>query len=79
MSMEKEELLEQYETTGNEDVFVEAKRLYERALEETPDAGLLMRHGYLLECHGRLSIRRAVAQYERSIELDPSADNPTTS
>lgn len=29
-------------------------------------------YGYLLECHARNQIRRAVAEYERAIELDPS-------
>jgi len=70
--LEREELLQQYEARG--DVFVEAKRLYEQALEEMPDATLLTKYGYLLECHGRFSIRKAVGQYERSIDLDPSDD-----
>ena len=37
---------------------------------------MLLEYGYLLECHGRNTIRLAVAQYERAIELDPSADKP---
>jgi tetratricopeptide (TPR) repeat protein len=72
--MEKEELLELYEATGDEDAFVEAKRLYEQALAEGADAQLLVRYGYLLQCHGSVSLRQAVAKYERAIELDPSAD-----
>src|SRR5207245_749248 len=28
------------------------------------------------ECHGRYSLRQAVAQYERAIALDPDADKP---
>jgi len=37
---------------------------------------LLLEYGYLLECHGRNTIRLAVEQYERAIELDPGADKP---
>lgn len=33
-------------------------------------------YGYLLYCHGQYSLRQALAQYERAIELDPSADKP---
>jgi hypothetical protein len=40
--VEKEELLEQYDATGDEDVFVEAKQLYEQALTEAADAELLV-------------------------------------
>lgn len=47
-----------------------------RALTETPDPDVLLGYGYLLECHGRNELRRAVAQYERAIELDPDADKP---
>jgi tetratricopeptide (TPR) repeat protein len=72
--VEKEELLERYEALGDEDAFVEAKRLYEEALAERADGQLLEKYGYLLQCHGSFSLRRAVAQYERAIELDPTAD-----
>jgi len=41
-----------------------------------PTPQLLLEYGYLLECHGRNTIRLAVQQYERAIELDPSADKP---
>ena len=33
-------------------------------------------YGYLLESHGRNELRRAVALYERAIELDPDDDKP---
>jgi hypothetical protein len=60
--------------TGDEDAFVEAKRLYERALAEGEDAQLHVRYAWLLMGHSNFSLRQAVAQYERAIELDPSAD-----
>jgi tetratricopeptide (TPR) repeat protein len=41
-----------------------------------PDARLLNHYGYLLECHGRRELRRAVELYERAIALDPSYDKP---
>jgi tetratricopeptide (TPR) repeat protein len=31
-------------------------------------------YGYLLECHGRRVLRRAVEQYEQAMALDPDAD-----
>jgi tetratricopeptide (TPR) repeat protein len=76
MSVEAHDLLENYELTGEERYFLEAKPLYERALAEASDPRLLLEYGYLLECHGRHTIRLAVEQYERAIELDPSADKP---
>jgi tetratricopeptide (TPR) repeat protein len=70
--MDRDELLSQYEATGREEVFLEAKALYEQALAESPgDADLHHKYGYLLECHARNRLRQAVAQYERAIELDP--------
>ncbi len=74
--MGKEELLERYEALGDESHFLEAKPLYEQALAEAPDARLLTDYGYLLECHGRSELRRAVELYERAIELDPAFDKP---
>jgi tetratricopeptide (TPR) repeat protein len=68
------ELLERYEATGDENAFVEAKRLYEQALAEAQDPVLLRDYAYLLECHGRRAIGRAAELYERAIELDPRAD-----
>jgi tetratricopeptide (TPR) repeat protein len=74
--VEKEELLERYEALGEEADFLAAKPLYERALTEAADARLLNEYGYLLECHGRRELRRAVELYERAIELDPGNDKP---
>src|SRR5919108_1139039 len=74
--MTKEELLDRYEALGEESDFLAARPLYEVALAETPDARLLLEYGYLLECHGRNELRRAVEQYERAIELDPGYDKP---
>jgi len=70
------ELLDRYEATGDEATFEEAKRVFETALEDAPDPNLLAGYGYLLECHGRNTLRRAVELYERAIELDPTADRP---
>jgi tetratricopeptide (TPR) repeat protein len=82
--MDKDELLERYEALGEGDDFLAAKPLFEadiRRREESeaglygPEAALLLRqYGYLLECHGRITIRRAIEQYERAIRLDPAAD-----
>ena len=82
--MDKDELLERYEALGEDGDFLAAKPLFEaeirrRQLSEPglhgPDDALLLRqYGYLLECHGRITIRRAIEQYERSIDLDPDAD-----
>jgi tetratricopeptide (TPR) repeat protein len=69
-----EELLEQYEATGADEIYLKAKRLYEEALRSAPDTGMLVQYGYLLECHARHTLRQAVAQYERAIELDPAGD-----
>jgi tetratricopeptide (TPR) repeat protein len=74
MDETKDELLDRYEATGDEEAFEAARLLYEQALELAPDAWLLIRYGYLLECHGRNSLRRAVEQFERAIDLDPSLD-----
>jgi tetratricopeptide (TPR) repeat protein len=77
--MDKDELLERYEAIGEESDFLAARPLFERDLRDQerrgqPDPLLLRQYGYLLECHGRLTIRRAVEQYERAIALDPDAD-----
>jgi tetratricopeptide (TPR) repeat protein len=77
--MGKDELLERYEALGEEDDFLAAKPLFEQDLREQdlhgqPGALLLRQYGYLLECHGRYAIRRAIEQYERAIALDPAAD-----
>jgi cytochrome c-type biogenesis protein CcmH/NrfG len=72
--MDKHELIERYEARGDERDFRAAKPLYEQALAEAPTAQLLLEYGYLLECHGRNEVRRAVDQYRRAVELDPEAD-----
>jgi tetratricopeptide (TPR) repeat protein len=72
----KEELLARYEALGEERDFAAAWPLYEQALTEAPDARLLNDYGYLLECHGRRELRRAVELYERAIALDPGYDKP---
>lgn len=74
--MDKDELLYRYETLGEENDFLAAKPLFEQDIRERdrrgqPDALLLRQYGYLLQCHGRRAIRRAIEQYERSIALDP--------
>lgn len=72
MAVDRDDLLHEYEATGREEAFLEAKRLYEQALAESPsDADLHRNYGYLLECHARNQLRQAVAQYERAIELNP--------
>jgi tetratricopeptide (TPR) repeat protein len=72
----KEELLARYEALGEERDFAAAWPLYEQALTEANDARLLNEYGYLLECHGRRELRRAVELYERAIALDPGYDKP---
>jgi tetratricopeptide (TPR) repeat protein len=82
--MDKDELLERYEALGNDDDFLAAKPLFEAEIRRRergepglhgPEDSLLLRqYGYLLECHGRITIRRAIEQYERAIAIDPAAD-----
>jgi tetratricopeptide (TPR) repeat protein len=73
--MNEHELLERYEALGDERDFLAAKPLFEQALAEAPDSSVLRRdYGYLLECHARNELRRAVGEYTRAIDLDPSAD-----
>jgi tetratricopeptide (TPR) repeat protein len=75
--MDKEELLLRYECEGGEDLYAEAKPLFEAALEATPgDARLLNNYGYLLECHGRRMIRAAAGYYQRAIDADPDWAKP---
>jgi tetratricopeptide (TPR) repeat protein len=74
--MTKEELLARYEARGEESDFLAAKLLYEREVAQASDARVLKDYGYLLECHGRRELRRAVELYERAIELDPDYDKP---
>src|SRR5215813_7714926 len=84
ISMDKDELLERYEALGGDDDFLAAKPLFDAEIRRREqgepgllgpeDALLLRQYGYLLECHGRLAIRRAIEQYEQAIALDPAAD-----
>jgi len=76
ISMNKDELLERYEALGELDDYLAAKPLFERAIEQQPTALLCKQYGYLLQCHGRITIRQAIEQYERSIALDPGVDQP---
>lgn len=83
--MDKDELLERYEALGEDDDFLAAKPLFEAEIQRRQeqskaglhgpaDALLLRQYGYLLNCHGRITIRRAIDQYERSIDLDADDD-----
>ena len=82
--MDKDELLERYEALGEDDDFLAAKPLFEAEVQRLgqsepgphgPDAAVLLRqYGYLLNCHGRITIRRAIEQYQRSIDLGPDDD-----
>jgi hypothetical protein len=72
----KDELLERYEALGEECDFLAARPLYEQALADAADARAANDYGYLLECHGRRELQRAVELYVRAIELDPAFDKP---
>jgi tetratricopeptide (TPR) repeat protein len=75
--MDKEELRERYEATGDERYYELARPLYKQALADSPgDARLLTEFGYLQDCHGRIAIRAAVDCYRRAIKADPSLDKP---
>jgi tetratricopeptide (TPR) repeat protein len=73
--MDKRELLDIYEARGGEDVYEQARPLYEAALAEHPGDAVVQRdYGYLLECHGRRMLEAAARAYERAIELDPRSE-----
>ena len=72
--MDKYELVERYEALGEESDFLAATRLFEEELPGQQDARFFHQYGYLLECHGRRAIRRALQQYERAIALDPDGE-----
>jgi tetratricopeptide (TPR) repeat protein len=74
--MDERQLLERYETLGDEQDYEAAKPLYERAIAQAPDAETFLQYGYLLECHARNELRQAVALYEQAIAIDPTADKP---
>ena len=77
--MDKYELVERYEALGDEDDFLAARRLFEAELTGRASALDRRQYGYLLECHGRRTLRRAVDQYEQSMALDPDQDKVRTS
>jgi tetratricopeptide (TPR) repeat protein len=69
---ELRELLDRYESSGNDEVYAEALAGYERALAARPDdPDLHAELAYVQECRGRVGLRAAAAAYERAIELDP--------
>lgn len=72
--MDKYDLVERYEALGDENDFVAARELFERDLAGQADPLFFRQYGYLLECHGRRAIQRAIKQYGRSMALDPAAD-----
>jgi Flp pilus assembly protein TadD len=74
ISVDKYELVERYEALGDEDDFLAARRLFERELTGPSSALDRRQYGYLLECHGRRTLRRAVDQYEQAMSLDPDQD-----
>ncbi len=79
ISMDMYELLERYEALGELDDYLAAKALFERAIAGQPTGLVLRQYGYLLECHGRITIRRAIEQYERSMVLDLGESTPAPS
>jgi tetratricopeptide (TPR) repeat protein len=72
--MDKYELVERYEALGEEDDFRAARRLFEQDLTGTSSALDRRQYGYLLECHGRRTLRRSVDQYEQAMAADPDDD-----
>src|SRR5918992_5042416 len=63
------------EEKQDDESFQEAKRFLEEALAKGEDADLLREYAYIHECRGGAFIREALRWYERSIQLDPSAEN----
>ena len=55
--MDKYELVERYEALGDEDDFLAARRLFEAELTGRASALDRRQYGYLLECHGRRTLR----------------------
>ena len=74
--MEMNELLERYESLGEERDYLAAKPLYEQAAAGTSDPRILNSYGYLLYCHAQRELRLAATLYEGAIKLDPSYDKP---
>ncbi|HEX7996722.1 MAG TPA: hypothetical protein VF506_22620 [Streptosporangiaceae bacterium] len=74
MDGELRSLLDLYEARGNEDLYVRAKPRYEQAIAADPDSVVIRDYGYLLECHARPELARALEQYEHALALEPEAD-----
>jgi len=72
--MDKYELVERYEALGDEEDFRAARLLFEQPLAGQSSALDHRQYGYLLECHGRRTLRRAVDQYEQAMALDPGQE-----
>ena len=72
--MDKRDLKDRYEATGDEAAYEEALPLYEQAIANGADPQDFIDYGYLLECHARNLLRRAVTSYEHALELDPDLD-----
>src|SRR5712664_891312 len=72
--MDKRDLKDRYEATGDEAAYEEALPLYEQAMANGADPQDFIDFGYLLECHARNLLRRAVASYEHALEIDPDLD-----
>jgi tetratricopeptide (TPR) repeat protein len=72
----RQELIALLEEKQDEESFQEAKRFLDAALADGSDAELLRDYGYIHECRGAGLIREGLRWYERSLELDPRADNP---
>src|SRR5258708_12880215 len=70
--MDKRDLKDRYEATGDEAAYEEALPLYEEAIANGADPQDFIDYGYLLECHARNLLRRAVASYEHALEIDPN-------
>jgi tetratricopeptide (TPR) repeat protein len=70
------DLLLRYELTGDEDAFVAAQRGFEEAVVARGNGRLLLDYGYLMQCHGSYSTRRAITLYEQAIAADPGLDKP---
>ena len=78
--VDRDEPLHEYEATGREEAYLEAKTIYEHALAESADdADLHIQYGYLLECHARNHEVHAgtgdpdgaLADWAHALELDP--------
>lgn len=68
----KEELLVLYASNGDENVYHEALKLFQEALQDNPnDPWLIHSLGYLKECRGIRFLREAADIYETGINTNP--------